>query len=120
MDIAKSLQSVYTFVYNMFMESIQVSGLQWDKNNRAKCQQHGVSIEAIESLFQNPVAILPDEIHSQEEQRFRAIGKAEDGRSVFVVFTLRKHGEDTFIRPISARYMHKKEVTAYEEENPGL
>ncbi len=102
------------------MENIQISGFQWDKGNQSKCQKHGVSIKAIESLFQNPVAILPDETHSQEEQRFRAIGKAVDGQAVFVVFTLRQHGDDTFIRPISARYMHKKEVTTYEEENPDL
>ena len=102
------------------MENVQISGFQWDEGNRAKCQKHGVSIEAIESLFQNPVAILPDETHSQEEQRFWAIGKTVEGRTVFVVFAQRQHGEDTFIRPISARYMHKKEVTTYEEENPDL
>ena len=27
---------------------------------------------------------------------------------------------DVLIRPISARYMHAKEVRAYEKENPGL
>jgi len=26
----------------------------------------------------------------------------------------------TFIRPISARYMHKKELEHYDKENPGL
>jgi uncharacterized DUF497 family protein len=102
------------------MENVQIAGFQWDKGNRAKCQKHGVSIEVIESFFQNPVAILPDETHSQEEQRFLAIGKTGDGQAVFVVFTLRQHGDDTFIHPISARYMHKKEVTTYEEENPDL
>jgi uncharacterized DUF497 family protein len=102
------------------MENVQISGFQWDEGNRAKCQKHGVSIEAIESLFQNPVAILPDETHSQEEQRFRAIGKTVEGRTVFVIFTQRQQGKDIFIRPISARYMHNKEVAAYEEENPNL
>ena len=41
------------------------------------------------------------------------------------MFTLRrkgnKHGGDRqLIRPISARYMHKKEVESYEEENSGV
>jgi uncharacterized DUF497 family protein len=63
---------------------------------------------------------LPDETHSQEEQRFRAIGKTVEGRTVFVIFTQRQQGKDIFIRPISARYMHNKEVAAYEEENPNL
>ena len=47
-----------------------------------------------------------------------------DGQSkaaaVFVVFTLRTHGEETLIRPISARYMHGKQINAYEKENPNL
>jgi len=35
------------------------------------------------------------------------------------------HGEgaprgELLIRPISARYMHKKEIEAYEKENPDL
>jgi predicted DNA binding CopG/RHH family protein len=67
------------------VENVQISGFQWDEGNRAKCQKHGISVETIESLFQHPVAILPDETHSQKEQRFRAIGKTEDGRSVFMM-----------------------------------
>jgi hypothetical protein len=33
---------------------------------------------------------------------------------------VRKRGDDVLIRPVSARYMHKKEVDAYAEENPNL
>ena len=54
------------------------------------------------------------------ERRLRAIGKTAEGRAIFVVFTLRRRGDDIFIRPISARYMHEKEVRNYEEENPDL
>lgn len=50
------------------------------------------------------------------EERFKAIGRTETGRMVFVVFTLRTLRERTLIRPISARYMHHKETAAYEEE----
>jgi len=39
---------------------------------------------------------------------------------VFIVFTLRRKGDELLIRPISARYMHKKEIDAYEKENPDL
>ncbi|WP_319941575.1 BrnT family toxin [Rhodopseudomonas palustris] len=49
-------------------------------------------------------------------ERFKAIGRTEAGRMVFVVFTLRTLRERTLIRPISARYMHRKEIAAYEEE----
>jgi uncharacterized DUF497 family protein len=43
-----------------------------------------------------------------------------DGRRVFLVFTLRRKGDKQLIRPISARYMHKKEIESYEKENPGV
>lgn len=102
------------------MMTRNIAGFEWDEGNWSKCQKHGVSIEAIESLFMGSVAILPDEGHSQDERRFRAIGWTEQGRAVFVVFTLRAYDEETLIRPISARYMHRKEIDAYEKENPNL
>jgi uncharacterized protein len=73
-----------------------------------------------QGLFIRPLAILPDAAHSQRERRFRAIGRTDKGRGVFIVFTLRRKGEELLIRPISARYMHKKEIEAYEKENPDL
>jgi uncharacterized protein len=39
---------------------------------------------------------------------------------VFLVFTLRHKGDKQLIRPISARYIHKKEIESYEKENPGV
>jgi hypothetical protein len=50
------------------------------------------------------------------EERFKAIGRTDDGRGVLIVFTLRKQSDETFIRPVSARYMHRKEVEHYEKE----
>jgi uncharacterized protein len=77
------------------------------------------SIEEIEAIFRRKPMVRPDVRHSQGEERFLAIGRGAR-RHVFVAFTLRKRGENVYIRPISARYMHRKEVEAYEEENPGL
>jgi uncharacterized protein len=102
------------------MMDLQANGFEWDKGNRAKCEKHGLSVSVIESLFARPIAILPDAAHSQSEHRFRAIGRTDKGRGVFIVFTLRHEGEEVLIRPISARYMHKKEIEAYEKENPNL
>ena len=96
------------------MNDMHFSGIQWDRGNRAKCQKHGVTIAEIEHLFQNDPGIAPDIDHSQEEARFFAIGKTGEGRSVFVVFTIRGDA----IRPISARYMHPKEVARYEKAAP--
>jgi hypothetical protein len=100
--------------------TLQASGFDWDKGNRAKCEKHGLSTPVIESLFTRPLAILPDAAHPQRERRFRAIGRTDEGRGVFIAFTLRRKGDELLIRPISARYMHKKEIDAYEKENPDL
>ena len=100
--------------------TLQADGFDWDRGNRAKCGKHGLSMAVIEDMFSRPVAILPDVTHSHRENRFRAIGRCEQGRGIFVVFTLRRKGSELVIRPISARYMHKKEIDAFEKENPGL
>ena len=86
----------------------------------AKCQQHGVSVEEIEALFDAPLLIVPDAAHSKSEARSWAIGKSSAGRIIFIVFTIRLKKGRRLIRPISARYMHAKEVTSYEKENPQL
>lgn len=90
-------------------------GFDWDIGNRAKCQKHGVSVHAIESLFSGPVAILSDPEHSVRETRLKAIGYTSEGRAVLLVFTERRRGARLLIRPISARYMHAKEIKAYEK-----
>ena len=100
--------------------TLQANGFDWDKGNRVKCEKHGLSASVIESLFTRSLAILPDSAHSQRERRFRAIGRTEKGQGVFIVFTLRRKGDELLVRPISARYMHKKELDAYEKENPDV
>ena len=93
-----------------------VAGFDWDAGNRAKCRKHGLTPSEIEELFNRPIAVLPDPGHSTNEERFKAIGRTDIGRSVLVVFTLLHRAVAMLIRPISARYMHAKEVAYYEEE----
>jgi uncharacterized protein len=95
--------------------SLFFSGFEWDNGNTAKCEKHGVSREEIEALFCNDPLTGPDIAHSTKETRFRALGRTGSGRAVFVVFTVRGSGVQTFIRPISARYMHAKEVAFYDD-----
>jgi uncharacterized protein len=99
---------------------VRVAGFDWDDGNRSKCREHGVSRAAIESMFRGSVTVLPDPRHSKSEERFKAIGKSDDGRWIFAVFTLRTRGGKRLVRPISARYMHKKEVVHYEKETAAL
>lgn len=93
-----------------------VKGFDWDRGNRAKCQKHGVSIAAIESLFRNSPGVAPDVKHSSQEDRLIAVGRTDEGRALFVAFTIRVKIKQRFIRPVSARYMHAKEVAVYEKE----
>jgi uncharacterized DUF497 family protein len=95
---------------------MEFSGLDWDEANQHKCRKHGVSIAEIEGLFHQIVSIAPDPQHSRDEERLKAIGSTEAGRNVFVAFTLRPRGEETFVRPVSARYLHRREVKSYEKE----
>ena len=98
----------------------RATGFDWDHGNRAKCRKHGVSIAEIEALFERTILLLSDETHSKSEERVRAIGRTEAGRYVFLVFTMRERGSERLIRPISARYMHNKEVRHLEKENPNI
>jgi hypothetical protein len=94
---------------------ITVAGFQWDRGNRSKCRAHGVSIADIEEAFRRPLSVFPDPAHSLAEERFKAIGTSAAGRHLLIVFTLRDSGRQTFIRPISARFMHAKEIDYYEK-----
>ena len=94
----------------------RVAGFDWDEGNRAKCTRHGVSIEEIENVFQGEVWIFPDLAHSDWETRLLGIGRTATARFVFVAFTLRVREGERWIRPISARYMHAKEIRHYQAE----
>jgi len=81
-----------------------------------KCGKHGVTLGEIESIFHGQMDVFPDVAHSDQETRFLGIGRTSAGRYLFVAFTLRDKAGRNFIRPISARYMHLKEVKHYEAE----
>ncbi len=93
---------------------MNIDGFDWDRGNWPKCGKHGVSREEIEQVLLGEPAVMPDPC--PDEPRKRAIGKTQTGRYVFLVFMLREIDERTVLRPISARYMHKKEVDHYENQ----
>lgn len=95
---------------------MKIAGFNWDDGNWPKCGKHGVSKEEIEQVMMGTPAVMPDP-HTNEP-RMRAIGKARVGRYVFLVFMLRRIDGKNMIRPISARYMHPKEVEHYEISQP--
>jgi uncharacterized DUF497 family protein len=93
---------------------MKVAGFDWDEGNWPKCGKHGVSREDIEQVLLGTPAVMPDP--HPDEPRMRAIGKTAAGRYVFLVFMPRKVGRQTMLRPISARYMHQKEIDHYESQ----
>lgn len=97
---------------------MEFDGFDWDAGNTAKCQKHGVSTADIETLFSGELRVGPDPY--PVEGRFRAVGRTSGGRAVFIVFTWRLTDGKRLLRPISARFMHKKEIDAYEKKVPGL
>ena len=95
---------------------MQTDGFDWDEGNWPKCGKHGLTQSEIEEVFSSKPAVLPDRTPVTSETRFNAVGRTRAGRVAFVVFTLRKIADAMLIRPISARYMHKKEVETYDQE----
>ena len=92
-----------------------VVGFEWDDGNaRKSSDKHDVIQSETEQVFFNsPLFVLLDEKHSKWEIRYHALGKTDSGRQLHITFTLR--ADDTLIRVISARDMHRKERTVYEQ-----
>ena len=98
----------------MYYAQMLIDGFQWDDGNLAKCQKHGVSIAEIEALFSSGRLVEFPDPHPGEA-RLRGIGRSSAGRHIFIVWTVRSEDDRHLIRPISARYMHFKEVEHYEQ-----
>ena len=93
-----------------------ISGFDWNDGNARKNEKHGVGqSDAEEVFFNQPLLLLNDARHGGQELRFHALGKTHDERRLHITFTLRQ--DDTLIRVISARDMHGKERTIYEQAN---
>lgn len=91
-----------------------ITGFDWDEGNSRKNSKHGVSTAEAEQVFFNaPLLLLADVKHSQQEPRFHALGRTHQDRLLHITFTLRQ--QNTHIRVISARDMHKKERSIYEQ-----
>ncbi len=92
-----------------------ITGFDWDNGNGRKNTKHGVSqAEAEQIFFNDPLLVLEDGKHSHSEARLHALGKTDSGRQLHVTFTLRF--DNSKIRVISARDMHRKEREIYGQE----
>jgi hypothetical protein len=86
---------------------------EWDENKaESNFVKHGVTFSEAVTIFADPYLLFTeDSKHSQQEQREWAIGEAENGSLIVVVFTMRYEK----IRIISARKATKGERKKYEE-----
>ena len=86
---------------------------EWNRGNSEKNWiKHGVRNKECEEVFLDPSKrLFFDPIHSEREDRYVVLGKTEQQRLLFVVFTVRGKS----IRIISARDAKQKERQRYEE-----
>lgn len=91
---------------------VRLSGFDWDEANWQKSElKHGVAAaEAEEALLKDPLCQV-DPRHSDDEQRYIALGETNEGRRLFISFTVRRGRA----RVISARPMSRKERAVYDE-----
>lgn len=86
---------------------------EWDDTKAASNRRkHGVSFDEAKTVFGDPKALeIFDSAHSDEEERYWAIGISNRGRLLTVSFTRR----DDAIRIISARKATSGEGNSYDQ-----
>ena len=96
------------------LNKIKPIKFEWDKFNKEKnWKNHQVDFRECEEIFFNePLKIFKDIKHSQEEDRFIALGISNRNKKLFIVFTIR----NIKIRVISARNQNSKEKGIYEKK----
>ena len=88
---------------------------EWDEAKADyNTRTHGVSFAEAASVFDDPLLVtVPDDEHSDEEDRGFSLGHSSQRRLLAVSWTLR--GEET-IRIISARLASPRERRTYSEQ----
>jgi hypothetical protein len=88
---------------------------EWDDDkNRANLKKHGISFEEAQTVFFDPLTkVAADPDHSNEEDRFIAVGHSSQGRQLLIVHIYRERAHA--IRIISARRLTRNEKKQYEE-----
>ena len=92
---------------------------EWDAVKAASSRRkHGVSFDLAATVFRDPLMIsIPDEGHSETEERWITMGQAENRKLLLVVHTyLEISANAANVRIISARPATKYEQRQYEAE----
>ena len=84
---------------------------EWDPHKAAEnFRKHGVRFADGEAVLQDPLAVTISDPHSEDEDRFVAVGVDPQGRILVVVYTWRRHNA----RLISVRRATATERRTYE------
>ena len=97
---------------------MMIFDFDWDDNKaRTNLGKHGVSFRLATSVFRDPLAMtIFDEGHSDEEERWVTLGRAQNGQTLVVVHTSQSvSATELRIRIISARKADRQELRDYEQ-----
>jgi uncharacterized DUF497 family protein len=88
-----------------------------DHKARTNLTKHEVSFRLASSVFKDPLSVtIFDEDHSDNEDRWVTLGRAENGIVLVVIHTTEEIGvNELHIRIISARRADRDEVKDYEQ-----
>lgn len=91
---------------------------EWDdRKAKTKIAKHDIGFERAATIFRDPnILSIPDEEHSESEERWLTMGLDENGILLVISHTFTEVGEETCrIRIISTRKAAKNETQQYEE-----
>ncbi|MBM9501236.1 BrnT family toxin [Leptospira sp. 201903071] len=88
---------------------------EWDnKKNSSNLKKHQITFKQASQVFLDKDAIyIPDEKHSENEERWLVLGKIENFTVIVVVFVDKSNKEEEKLRIISARKADKSEEKEY-------
>jgi hypothetical protein len=100
------------------MEIISLYNRQfsWDRAKNIKnITKHNVSFKEAAGVFDDVDALYEyDKIHSQDEERFKVLGKSKNSRILLVVYCEREHNNSEVIRIVSAWQASDEQSQKYE------
>ncbi len=101
------------------MTSVFDYHFEWDATKAASNHhKHGISFDLAATVFRDPLMLsIPDEEHSETEDRWITMGQAENSKILLVVHTYLEISDNAAnVRMISARQATKLEQRQYEAE----
>ena len=87
---------------------------EWNPDkNKSNIKKHGVDFDEAKTVFQDELALeIPDEEHSENEERWIIIGLSSKTRELMVCHCYKNSGD--VIRIYSARRANRAEIALYE------